>query len=429
LPPAAHIAVARQSNGKQLDVFSVGKGLIKSFRELPRFLEEAKALGTNIVYLVDYWEGATEGGDPKYWNKGDYIPRADLGGEVALVEGIRKIRENGGRVILYLEPFIIYEYSGIGKTHGPGWAGRRPDGVWGGNGTIYDQYLKNFTMVAPWAVWQNYVIDVAKRLIRDYSADGIFLDSWAWQMNWPMTTLQDGRVWSPLEYSRGVLELTARVRQAVREINADAVVIGETTAGPIGRYWDGGLCADFAPGLFGNPQEPPPLAASPVRYGIPELNWFGNGVDLNGLHQVFAAGHSLALCGFWPGSFMHDNVAHIRALVQIRQTYKDALIHGQQTYQPKTGNDEVVAYRYRGGTHQLITLVNTTDIVDHAVTLALRDDDRDSTWSDLLAPLLVSANGNQLGPISVPRSGLRVLLRSYGCNRSRAEGDRRPVAN
>ena len=407
------MAVARQSNGRQLDVFSVGKGLIKSFRKLHKFLQEARAFGTNIVYLADYWEGATEGGDPRYWNKGDYIPRADLGGEVALIEGIRSIREDGGQVILYLEPFIIYKYSQIAKHHGEIWAGRKPGLK--PVGPLYDHYTNNFTMAAPSAVWQDYVIDVAKRLIRDYSADGIFLDSWAWQMNWPMRTLQEGRLWSSMEYSGGVLELTARVRRAVREINADAVVIGETTAGPIGRYWDGGLCADFGFGALQlePPRQPNPrrLTASPVRYGIPELNWFGNGVNLNELHQVFAAGHSLALCGFWPGSFMHDKAPHIRALVEIRQRHKDALVHGQQTYQPKTGNEEVVAYRYRGGISQLITLVNTAD-VDHAVTLALRDEDRDSTWSDLLAPLLVSANGNLLGPISVPRSGLCVLLRS-----------------
>lgn len=410
------MAVANQRDGKQLDVISVGKGLIKSFRELPRFLEESKALGTNIVYLTDYWEGATRGAAPRYWNKGDYIPRADLGGEAALTEGIRKLQEAGGRIILYLEPFIIYEHSRVAQQHGESWRARLPSGLWGGDGSVHKQYESNLTMAAPSAAWQNYIVEVAKRLIRDYHADGIFLDSWAWQMNWPMRTLQEGVAWSPLKHCQGVLNLTARVRRAVKEIKSDAVVLGETTAGPIGRYWDGGLSANF--GFAERPengtlaQNPRRLVASPVRYGIPELNWFGNGVNLNELHQVFAAGHSLALCGFWPGSFMHDAAGHIRTLVQMRQTYKDALIYGQQTYQPRTGNQDVVAYHYRGETHQLITLVNIADTFDHSATLELRDADRDSIWRDLLTPLLISANGNLLGPISVPRSGLRVLLRS-----------------
>ena len=98
--------------------------------------------------------------------------------------------------------------------------------------------------------------------------------------------------------------------------------------------------------------------------------------------------------------------------MQIGQTFKDALIHGEQTYQPGTGNDDVIAYCYRGEVHQIITLVNTADAADHAVTLALLDDDRDSTWSDLLAPLVITATGNLLGPVSVPRAGLRVFVKS-----------------
>lgn len=61
-----------------------------------------------------------------------------------------------------------------------------------------------------------------------------------------------------------------------------------------------GLNADLG---FGNL---PRLRASPVRYGIPEVCMFGNGVGLNGLHQFYVAGHGLALCSLFPGSFMFD---------------------------------------------------------------------------------------------------------------------------
>ena len=126
---------------------------------------------------------------------------------------------------------------------------------------------------------------------------------------------------------------------------------------------------------------------------------------------MFAAGHSLALSGFWPGSFIHDNADNVSALVKVRQTYKDALIYGQQTYQPKTSNDDVLAYRYRGSTHQLITLVNISDSIDHTVTLTLQEEAPGATWTDPLAPLIVSEQANRLGPITVPKSGLRVLLK------------------
>ncbi len=47
------------------------KTRISSFLEIPKLLEEAQSLGTNIVYLWDYWQGTPEGGRPQYWNKGD----------------------------------------------------------------------------------------------------------------------------------------------------------------------------------------------------------------------------------------------------------------------------------------------------------------------------------------------------------------------
>ena len=113
----------------------------------------------------------------------------------------------------------------------------------------------------------------------------------------------------------------------------------------VARHWDGGLNADFGFGkLTGK------LTASPVRYGIPEVCMFGNGVDLNGLHQFYAAGHGLALCSYWPGSFMYDFAAHIKKLVQIRSSYKDALIHGARINQPSTDNASLVTYKFQGTT-------------------------------------------------------------------------------
>jgi hypothetical protein len=126
-PGAATAAVVR--NATQLDVFVVFKGKLRSFRELPKLLDEARSLGSDIVYLYDYWEGRprvdadASGRGPKaplfppYFNKGDYFPRDDLGGEAAFKEGIAKVHERGGRVILYVEPFIIWLDSHVARTH------------------------------------------------------------------------------------------------------------------------------------------------------------------------------------------------------------------------------------------------------------------------------------------------------------------------
>jgi hypothetical protein len=376
---------------------------ISSFRNLTDLLSEANALGTNVLYLIDYWEGASQGNDPPYWNKGDYVPRSDLGGEQALQEGIALVHQSGGRVLLYVEPFTVYQYSQIGQAKGPMWGGRRWDGKLWGLETIdtpdndYPNYAKTYEMVAPFQEWQDYVVSIAERLVGNYGADGIMLDSYAWQMNRPMYNSEQKFPHSAQDYSRGVLRLVERVRDAIQKINADAVVIGECTAGPIARHWDGGLSADLGfgniwipPGipsqqpLTGSPV-PQRLVASPVRYGIPEVHMFGNGLNLGGLHQIFAAGHGLALCSNFPGGgFMYDNAAHIKTLVEIRQAFRHVLIDGDQINQPGTDNPMVVAYQYQGGTDRIVTIVNLDDS-DAMANISLDTLDPGGRWINLLS--------------------------------------------
>ena len=186
-------------------------------------LHDARSLGTSVVYLLDYWERAGTGPVyPHYWNKGDYDIRADLGGEPALMEGIRRLHDEGGKVIMYVEPFIVWKDSRIGKESGARWAGRYPHGhplgliaAPGERGQEWPIYDHCYTMVPALREWQDHVIGVAKRLVETYGADGIFLDSFGWQMNLPMRTSLDGRDRWPGEYARGVLELADRVMAAI----------------------------------------------------------------------------------------------------------------------------------------------------------------------------------------------------------------------
>jgi hypothetical protein len=260
-------------------------------------------------------------------------------------------------------------------------------------------------MVAPFEPWQDYVVGMAEHLVRDYDADGIF-DSYAWQLNRHLGP-GAGVPFSSLESSQGLLALTDRVRNAVRAIKPDAVVIGETNAGPIARHWDGGLSADFGFELAG---QSPVLSGSPVRYAMPEAHWFSNGTNLNQLHQVYAAGHGLALCGNHAnGGFMYEHAEHIRNLVDLRRNYRDALIYGAQTYQPGTGTDAVIAYRYHGEQHDILTVVNIAAI-DMTVDLALSEQDHNTAWSDLTSEWTGSAHNGILGQLPMPAEGLRVLI-------------------
>jgi hypothetical protein len=272
-------------------------------------------------------------------------------------------------------------------------------------------------MVAPFQAWQDYISAIAVRLVRDYGADGIFLDSWAWRLNLPVSNAAGSYVlYSPLQFTQGVEKLTEKVRDAVRAVKQDAIVMGETTSGPMGHHWDGGLSADFTfpDSVRANRDR---ILASPARYGIPEVNYISNGGNLNELHQIYAAGYGLALCCNGPvnpagQNFIQSNADHIRNLVKIRQGYKDALIYGRQSYQPAADREGVSAYFYHGTAHDIITVVNTTD-KDANVVLLLNAAEADSKWNDLLTVQTAAAVGQKL-KVNVAAQGLLVLLRQPG---------------
>jgi len=403
-----------------MDAFVVCAGRIRSFRELPKLLDEARKLGTNIVYLWDYWETSNFEPIAHYFNKGDYIPRRDLGGAAALAQGIQAVHDCGGKIILYLEPFIIYKNSQIGRARGEEWEARDIFG------NLYAQYADNYTMVPSYLPWQDYLVSVARRLVRSptpgeitpsgYAADGVLLDSWDWQLNWP-SKLLDGSSFLAQDWTRGAVELTRRLRNEIRLENPQAVVLGETNSGPMSRVWDGGLSADFTNiWWFGvinwrEVMNQGRIVSSPVRYASSRMNWFSNGHNIMELNQIYAAGHNLALCSNWPGTFINDKAAYIKTLVQLRQQHKDALIYGQQEYQPVTGSPDTAAYLYRGRKEVILTIVNTNSELEYSGDLVLRETEANSLWLDLISGEIVATKNRTHLNLGISPEDLRILSR------------------
>lgn len=86
----------------------------------------------------------------------------------------------------------------------------------------------------------------------------------------PLMKAEERKVlYSPLEYSEGVLTLARRVDESIRAIKANSVVIRESTSSALDRVWDGGLTAGFACVAKQNEDR---LAGFPVAYGVPEVN-------------------------------------------------------------------------------------------------------------------------------------------------------------
>ena len=139
---------------------------------------------------------------------------------------------------------------------------------------------------------------------------------------------------------------------------------------------------------------------------------FSNGDpdNLNQLAQVYAAGHSLAVDCLW-----NNASSYIKTLLDTRRTYKDALIYGQQAYQPNTGTMWVAAYMYRGTSNKVMTIVNVAN-TSMSINLQLDVQEQNSLWYDILSGEIFTANGTMM-PVTMPEAtsgihGLRILVQT-----------------
>ena len=134
---------------------------------------------------------------------------------------------------------------------------------------------------------------------------------------------------------------------------------------------------------------------------MPHVNFISNGLDMNELHQIFAAGHPLALCWNWhpragysggPDVFMRRQPErdHIKQLLEVRRNLKNGLVYGRQTYEPDTGDDDVAAYYYEGTAQCVLTAVNTSTTRTYSRHLRLRPNEAGKPWYNALADPRIS---------------------------------------
>jgi len=195
---------------------------LKSFRDLPVLLSEARSLGTSTIYLTDWYEGLPGARRIDYWQaKGDYVPRSDLGGEEALREGVAALHAQGGRVIVYIEGFIIGEQTQIGRTHGAEWS------IVGPGGPPAQPYPGNWKLCPAAEGFAAYLEGVARR-IAGYGIDGVFVDSYGYQMDWECVARPHRHPLGSKEvFNNGATRLMHRVRAAMRQVNPDAIILIE----------------------------------------------------------------------------------------------------------------------------------------------------------------------------------------------------------
>lgn len=261
---------------------------LRSFRELPALLDEANALGTNIIYLVDWYEGRSDLSPENYcWNKGDYDVRTDLGGEDAFIEGIRALHERGGRILLYLEPFAVEKGSRLGRGEASRWAIRTREGF------PEEPYPDAWKMCPSCSSWVDHLATVAVRVVERYGADGLHLDSYGYQRGWACIETSHGHPPGDADlFESGCKALVQRLHEEITARNPAAAIL---TEGP------------RIAGLFR-------WASASQEWGIGALceRWiweaagsvpvFTSGWNIEDLYQIVALGHRLSLGGdHWSG--------------------------------------------------------------------------------------------------------------------------------
>ncbi len=252
--------------------------LIDSFHELPKLLEQSRQLNSDVIYLNDYWEGG-------YPLKGDYAPRADLGGPEALRDGIRAIHDRGGRVIVYLEAFVVSRECDIGRAQGADWAMMHADGTF-----MHYPGLEAFNYYLMWpghgSGFADYLAELGRRMVGEYGVDGFHLDSYGCQSGWRdhHPDHLDGAL--PGEFDIRAVDLVHTLRERIRSANPDAIVMMECCdRRDLLAVCDG--AQDWSLGhLTGKPW-------------APDHRLFTAEFDLERMERALALGHNISLGNWW----------------------------------------------------------------------------------------------------------------------------------
>ncbi len=259
--------------------------LIDTFDALPDLHAEGRQLGTDVVYIVDFWEGRP-GQAPKAmrWSKSDYRPRVGMGGAEALRRGTDAVRSAGGRTLLYVSGMNLDRDSPLGREHGEDWT------LKSGGVPRKEPYAAEWMPCATVQGWQDHLVDIARRMGRDYGADGVHIDSWGNMRGFKCDDPDhphdagDGRA-----FDSGTVRTVERMRDAFREGRPDAVVLAEgPKLGQLFRTLDGCQCWGIHE-----------IANSWLAGAVGQTNLFAAAWSLDDMHQILAWGHKWMLPRWW----------------------------------------------------------------------------------------------------------------------------------
>lgn len=236
--------------------------------EKPEWLQECALMSLNHcgMHLGDeYYAVGDRGIDflqfGMWWNhpnrpdtgpREEYYYREDWGGKESFARAVNEAHEKGMHVILYLEGNLFPAHFEAGanceRLHPLATRVNR------------DGTLQTGNMCPGSALWQDYLSDTCKRLIRDTGADGIYLDSISQIPPFACYDPKHGHEILNQTWNRDVAQLFEKVRIAIREVNPQAVLYAEAPGAEIATAQLDGAYSYYpdevwvTPDRFGNPK-------------------------------------------------------------------------------------------------------------------------------------------------------------------------------
>jgi len=226
-----------------------GQFLLDSFRELPA--AHLRIPFDNLEYA--FWSrGSMLTGKH---TDGDNVIREDLGGPEAMHDGIAGLHRLGLHATLYIEGYIVSMESDLAKE---GKAQRWS--VMDRAGSIDGPYTaQGFYHMCPGCVeWQDHLVSVVSRVLRETGGDGVRLDSLGFYFL-PCYNPEHHHA-TPFGYNEWVQQLLAKVSRAARAVNPQALLTTEAPVDFYGQWFHGALTQVYPRGL-----PPMRLAVGPYR--------------------------------------------------------------------------------------------------------------------------------------------------------------------
>ncbi len=197
------------------------------------------------------WPQAIKGGEfPTY--TGDYAVRADMGGAESLKKAIEKAHAADQRVLLNIAFHTIHRDAQFLR-------GKNPADYWvqPGPKAEFDQSpeKKNFFACMGYKPWQDQLISVCTRLLKETGADGFYLDEGG-GVYWPCFNPAHHHK-SPYNVGEKLwgVKFHQRLRQAMDQVNPQTMLITENVNESLLPYLDGAHSGetptrDFPPFAF-----------------------------------------------------------------------------------------------------------------------------------------------------------------------------------